>query len=164
MTLRSDSYGSVDGVAAYCRHATDNGAFTGVTTPTLAQVEAWIDARSAVLNGWLATAGYTVPVTASAAVIALARYANLGATADVELAQRAGGYSADSEDTREQRFERLFAAAHDWIMSGAPGDLGAGSSSTVVDASLRGLAVGNREAGGGRHTPIFTRGEDQAVD
>lgn len=64
MTLSANSYGSVLGVAALVPRYTDNQAasFTAATRPTFSQVETWIDQMSAILNGALAEAGFTVPV------------------------------------------------------------------------------------------------------
>lgn len=112
-------YGSVDGVAAYVRHMT----FGQPNNPTEEQVETWLVARSAQLTGWLAAAGYAVPVSVPNAKAALDRYANTGAACDAELAQRTGGYGAvgkPEQNRRESRFCAEFATAEAWITSGAP--------------------------------------------
>src|SRR5262245_64161004 len=99
MPLDSNSYGSVAGVAAYVKRLTNSSStFDGTTNPTLTEVEAFIDQTSDVLNGWLAAAGYVIPVTQADAVNVLARWSNLGSAGLVELSQRAGGYNADDEN------------------------------------------------------------------
>ena len=148
MTLHANSYGSVDGVARYVRRLTVAGVFTESTRPTLADVEAFLDEQSAVLNGWIAEAGYTVPVTQTDAAMALGRYANIGAAGLCELTQAAAGYGQDGEDTRENRFLAEFAKAEAWIKSGALGGLGV--TQTSLGSGLAGLRVGGKQ-------PIFRR-------
>ncbi len=63
MTLSAYAYGSVAGVAAYVKHlASSAGTFDAATKPTLTEVEAFIEQRSAMLNACLAEAGYTIPI------------------------------------------------------------------------------------------------------
>lgn len=145
MTLSANAYGSVAGVAVYVRRLTDNGSFTAATRPTVAEVEGFLEDQSAILNGWVARAGYSVPITDAMGVRALGRFANLGAAGLVELTQAASGYDADGEDTRENRFLAEFAKAESWITSGV---LGPTTESPGV--GLGGLAVGGRN-------PIFRR-------
>lgn len=156
MALSPNSYGSVAGVAVYvARLTTDGGSFTASTRPTLAQVEGFLDQQSAVLNGWIAQAGYNVPITQSDAALILARYANIGAAGLVELTQAAAGYASDGEDSRENRFLSEFARAEAWIKSGALAALGVGQN--TVGPGLSGLSVGGRSATGAQLKPIFTR-------
>lgn len=112
-------YGSVAGVKAYIRHI-DLDTPKG---PTTEDVERWLGERSAILDGWIAGAGYVTPVTQPGAAVALGRYANVGAAGDAELAQRGAGYSKDSQNKRENKFLAEFAAAEAWIKSGALGAL-----------------------------------------
>jgi hypothetical protein len=158
MALDANSYGSVGGVAAYTRRlANASSTFDSTTRPTLVEVEAFLDQCSDVLNGWLVRSGYVIPVTNANAVNVLARYANIGAAGHVELSQRAGGYDADDENRRENKFLDLFALAESYIESGALAALGA----TMVDDSLPSPVSGFRVGGGTRSgqalRPIFTR-------
>lgn len=155
MTLSANAYGSVAGVAVYVRRLTENGVFTSATRPSVAEVEGFLEDRSAILNGWIAMAGYAAPVTNAIAVQALGSYANLGAAGLVELTQAASGYDADGEDTRENRFLAEFRAAKAWIESGALGALG--ETQTTPGMGLAGLSVGGRTSGGQKLRPIFTR-------
>jgi hypothetical protein len=146
MALNANSYGSVAGVAALVRHIAGTG-FTASSKPTLAEVEAFLDQRSAILNAWLAQAGYTVPVTNAQAALVLTHYANAGAACDVELTQRTAGYSADDQNRRENKFCAEFMAASAFIVSGALPGAGADPPN-----ALAGLRVG-----GSTLRPIFRR-------
>lgn len=169
MAIASDSYGSVDGVAAYVAHLlpTTLTTFSSTTRPTLTQVEGFLDQQSAKLNAWLAMAGYTVPVSAAAAVRVLANFANLGAAGLCELTQRAAGTEAEGTNTRENKFLAEFDKARAFIESGALAALGAPLTSNNAGLGLAGLSVGGRTSGGGRLQPIFTRtsfGNDPATE
>jgi hypothetical protein len=155
VALDASSYGSVVGVTRYVKRLTVNGAFTATSSPSVADVEAFLDEQSAVLNGWLARAGYSVPVTNATGARVLARYANIGAAGLVELTQAASGYGAEGEDTRENRFLAEFKAAEAYINSGALAGLGV--PQTTAGLGLAGLSVGGRTSGGERLRPIFTR-------
>jgi hypothetical protein len=148
------SYGSTDGVAALVRHVANDG-FTPSTKPSLTQVETFLDQRSAMLDGWLTTAGYGVPVTVARAALVLDHYANYGAAADVEMTQRPSGYSVDDQNRRENKFEAEFARAAAYIASGALAALGV--PSTGAPGPLMGLSVGGVTRGGQRLRPIFKR-------
>lgn len=158
MTLDANSYGSVAGTAAYVKRLTNaSGTFDATTNPTLTEVEAFIDQTSDVLNGWLAAAGYVIPVTAADAVNVLNRWSNLGSAGLVELSQRAGGYDAEDENRRENKFLRMFEAAEEYIKSGALAALGATTITDNLPSPLSGLVVGGTTRGGQRLRPIFKR-------
>lgn len=158
MTLDANSYGSVTGVAAYTRRlANAASTFDTTTRPTLIEVEAFIDQCSDTLNGWLAAAGYVIPVTQADAAKVLARYANLGAAGHVELAERAGGYDAEDENRRENKFLDMFANAEMYINSGALAALGAAVVSNELPGPLDGLRIGGMTRGGLKLRPIFKR-------
>lgn len=158
MTLDANSYGSVAGVAAYVRRLANSAStFDSVTRPTLTEVEEFINQCSDVLNGWLAAAGYVIPVTQDDAVRVLSRYANLGAAGHAELSQRAGGYDAEDENRRENKFLNMFNEAHEMIESGMLAALGAATVSNNLPSPLDGLRVGGVTAGGLRLRPIFKR-------
>lgn len=60
------SYGSTNEVAALVpRYANADNVFTATTRPSLAQVETWLTQVSAVLDAYLATKGYSTPITAT---------------------------------------------------------------------------------------------------
>lgn len=159
MALDSTSYGSVVGVAAHVKHLTNAvGSFDTQTRPTLTEVESFLDQVSDVLNGWLARAGYTIPVSQENAARVLARYANLGAAGHCELAQRNSGYSPDNENERENEFFALFKLAESYIESGALAALGAAVASDSAPPLLSGLRIGGGTSSGQALTPMFSRG------
>jgi hypothetical protein len=159
MALSSYAYGTVDRVLAYTAHVIDNGGdgFSPSSSPTLAQVEQFLEQRSALLNGCLANAGYLIPVSVVAyaqAWEALAYYAVMGAAGDVELTMRSAGYD-EGENKRENKFLKEFDRACAFIASGAFAALGAPTGS--ASPAITGLYVGGRTATGQRLRPIFTR-------
>lgn len=95
MTLRDDSYGSVEEVRALTRHLLDgNLDFDDTTVPTLDDVERFIDRASARLNVALAGQGFAVPVTADAPALACADWVVRRAAAMVELSQQGDGLTS----------------------------------------------------------------------
>lgn len=95
MTLRDDSYGSVEEVRALTRHLLDgNLDFDDTTVPTLDDVERFIDRASAVLNVALAGQGFAVPVTVDAPVLACADWVVMHAAKMVELTQQGDGLTS----------------------------------------------------------------------
>lgn len=66
------SYGSSTNVAALASTWTANGVFTDATTPTLAQVEAWIAQMSSTVDLALSGEGFVTPLTDVTAVAAAA--------------------------------------------------------------------------------------------
>jgi len=128
------------------------------TAPTLTEVEDFLNQCSDTLNGWLAAAGYVIPVTQADAVGVLARYAQVGAAGHVELSQRAGGYDAEDENRRENKFLDMFKEAKAYIESGALAALGAILVTNHLPGPLSGLRVGGTTRTGQALRPIFTRG------
>jgi len=158
MTLDANAYGTVAGVAAYVKRlANEDATFDTDTTPTLTEVEEFINQTSDVLNGWLVRAGYVIPVTQADAVNVLKRWANLGAAGLTELSQRAGGYDAEDENRRENKFLKMFEAAEAYIESGALAALGATQVADSLPSPVSGLRVGGTTAGGLPLRPIFKR-------
>ena len=158
IALDTNTYGSIAGVAAYVRRLANSAStFDTTTRPTLVEVEAFLDQCSDTLNGWLAAAGYVIPVTQADAVRVLSRYANLGAAGHAELSQRAGGYDAEDENRRENKFLDMFALAETYIQSGALGALGAAVVTGGLPSPVSGLRVGGRTRTGQALRPMFTR-------
>jgi hypothetical protein len=155
MPLSSNSYGTVAGTAAYCGHMLTGGTFTASTKPTLTQVEGFLDQMSARLNGWLAQAGYNYPISNSTGFLILSNFANLGAAGLCELVQASGGWDANDENRRENKFLAEFEKAEAYIKSGALAAVGAPQDN--AGGPLFGLSVGGRTRGAGRLQPIFTR-------
>lgn len=146
-------YGSIAGVAAYVRHMT----FDDPSNPTSADIIQFLTQQSAVLDGWMAREGYTVPVasTYTEAYSVLGGFANLGAAGLAELTQRSAGYSSEGDDAREQAFLGQFKNAQAYIASGALAALGVSQARTP--RGLFGLAIGGRTNSGAYLRPIFSR-------
>lgn len=108
------NYGTVAKALALCPHITPDQT----DNPTTSDIQHWLDARSAMLDGWIAAAGFVTPITHPIAKPALDRFAEYGCASDMESSQRNAGYSSDDEDRREVWLETEFAKAEDWINSG----------------------------------------------
>jgi hypothetical protein len=137
--------------------ATNLAGGVSATQPGLTEVEAFIDQSSDILNGYLAAAGYVIPVTHADAAAVLARFSNLGAAGLAELSQRAGGYDAEDENRRENKFLKMFEDARAYINSGALANLGAAVVNNSAPPPLAGLRVGGTTSTGQALRPIFTR-------
>ena len=153
MTLRADSYGSVEAVRALTRHLLDGAAtFSATTRPTLAEVEGMIDRWSTVLNVDLINREVTVPVAAdSPARLVCDQWVIRQAAAEVELTQRGTGWNAD-EGSRIQALRM---------------DTGEAVASSVAAALRKAglLAHGNARDGlsfTGTSVAVFTRGQFDA--
>jgi hypothetical protein len=147
------SYGSVAGVQAFIRHITLDSA----NNPTTAQVQAFLDRRSAMLDGWIADAGYIAPVTTpAAAVTVLDQFANYGAAGDAELTQRSSGYAVNAPNNRENKFLEEFYRAQAFIASGALGALGVPAPTTAL-GPYAGLGYSGKTASGLPLQPLFRR-------
>lgn len=127
------------------------------TQPNLTEVESFIDQSSDILNGYLAAAGYVIPVAHVDAVAVLSRFANLGAAGLSELSQRAGGYDAEDENRRENKFLKMFEAAKSYIDSGALANLGATVIASSAPPPLAGFRVGGLTSTGQALRPMFKR-------
>lgn len=147
------AYGSVTGVQAFIRHM----ALDTANNPTTAQITTFLANRSAMLDGWIADAGHTTPVTTPAAAVSLLDlFANYGAAGDAELTQRSSGYSANAPNNRENKFLEEFYRARDYIKSGALGGLGVPGPASVA-GPYTGLGYSGKTRGGQPLQPIFRR-------
>jgi len=158
MPLSANAYGTVAEVEAYTSHLIESGStFSATTRPTLAQVEQFIERRSAMLNGCLAAAGYVTPVPVSAvqARLTLDHYVVMGASGDCELTMRSAGYDADNDNRRENKFLSEFEHGCTYVGTGAFAALGAPKSG--ASSPINGLYVGGRTVGGQPLRPIFGR-------
>lgn len=156
MTVSTRSYGTAAGVAAYVGVFTAAGSFTTATKPTLANVEAWIDQVSALLNTALAKRGFTVPLTQADAV--------LGARSIVEqlvsdLAQAANSSGRFfSERNLERGVSNWNIVRNDisaWVEEYASGLEELGETRGAPEATDIGFR--GSDAGGHATSPIFQR-------
>ncbi len=150
MSLRSDSYGTVEDVRALTRHLLDGAeSFDAFTRPTLDDVEGMIDRWSATLNVALLNRGITVPVSNAIAKQMCEQWVIRKAAAEVELTQRGTGWN-DDEGSR--------------IRALRPDDMGDDLALRIAEALRQQgeLTPGRAHAGltfTGDPTPIFTRGQ-----
>ncbi len=99
--VASGSYGTLDGVAALApRNANRGGAFDDTTRPTGAQVAAFIDQVSSIVNTMLAQHGFTTPVTDADVLPALRLFVNQEVAAMVEGVNGSGRFGPTIEGRR----------------------------------------------------------------
>ena len=159
MTIRTDSYGSVDEVKAYTRHLLGGEAgFTTETRPSLIDVEAFIDRSSGVLNVAILGAGFTpAAITAnSTAKLSCDDWVVTKAAMMVELTQRMTGYSGE-DDSRIAGFANMSMDAKEYVdlLSGGWKQLGI----TVSLSQSEGLAFTADEPRADRSDPDNTSRE-----
>src|SRR5688572_17675083 len=126
------TYGSYEGVQALIRHMTPDAA----RSVTSANIEGWLTQRSAELTACLVQAGYTLPVAQTEGKAILDGYANVGAAALAELAQR---FAGDTGEEGNRRYEALLAKwnkACPWIAGTALKALGVPQTGTGDDVQL----------------------------
>lgn len=99
-------YGSAAGVTG---RAAALNEFTESTTPTQAQVEAWLTEASAMIDGAIAGRGYSLPVADGA--VALDIFAGLAETYAAAQALRSRGMGAMSGAGQQSQTSELMA---DW--------------------------------------------------
>ncbi len=156
MAVSTRSYGTASGVAAYVGVFTASGSFTTATKPTLAQVEAWIDQVSALLNTALAQRGFTVPMTQVDAVLA-AKSTVEQLVSDLASAANSSGRFF-SERFLEKGVSNWAIIRNDisaWVEEYASGLEELGVSRGSPEATEIGFR--NSDAGGNATHPIFQR-------
>ena len=93
MSIDSYSYGSTGGVSALTpRLANASSVFDTTTTPTLLQVQTFLDEVSGMLNILLAEQGFSTPITQADCVHALDLFANQEAAAICEGVRGSGRF------------------------------------------------------------------------
>lgn len=122
------AYGTTAGVSALLPAI---GTLSGSSTPTSAQVTAWLDEGAAVINRTLAGAGYTVPVLSTATVYAeLTALNNLYAAAHAMMARGLDTVQGTDENRSGAWLER-FATQLDAIARTPLPDVPIGNPTTV---------------------------------
>jgi hypothetical protein len=156
MAIGANSYGTVAGVAAFCRIYTNAGSFDGTTIPTLTQVEGFIDQTSALLNSSLAGQGFAIPIVQADAKLAcdgivnqlVSDLSHAANTAGRFFSERslAGGLSVWAQVRKE---------IDEWVSDSATGLSALGASRRVESA----LTIGFRDGddNGDAVEPIFAR-------
>lgn len=156
MAVATNTYGSVDEVAALTVMYTDDGVYDLETRPTLGQVETFLDRVSAILNMVLAREGFSVPVTQADAALALDDFAVEHAAYLCHSVNRAGPYVPGNEQLRGRTaFEVIREAAASFIQEWAGGLEALGATRTR--AGTYGLGCRTQDADGDELTPFFQR-------
>jgi len=157
MTTGANSYGSAADVAALTSLYTISGAYTTATIPTLANVEAWIDQVSAIMNSALAAQGFVIPVTQADAVLAIKSFVIEAVTDLSHAANSAGRYYTD---TALQRGDSPMSGVRRGILSWVEmfasglGELGAARSG---ETSMGDIGFRDTDNRGNATAPIFQR-------
>ncbi len=156
MTVGPNSYGTTAGTAALVPRWASAGDFTTSTRPTLAQVEAWIDQISGLLNAMLARAGFTIPITDDDVKDALDLFVNQEAAAMADGVNGSGKFGPTAKAVGKQgRFNILMGDVQDFIEAYAVGfeRLGAKRTETIAG----GIGYRGTDESGDEIHPVFQR-------
>lgn len=98
MTLSANSYGTSEKVAGYVpRYAASSGDFDASTNPSKARVEGIIDRVSGLVNAYLKSLGFTIPLTNADNVLAMENIVvEISATA-IDGIRGSGRYAPNSK-------------------------------------------------------------------
>jgi len=117
------SYGSAAGVGGLSAlWADSNRTFTTLTTPTLAQVNTWLDEVSSVLDSALADEGFVTPITVAGIVKELDLLVN-GITKDLVDYSHGSGrfFSERAIEVGVSPFMTVDKELHAWVKRKAVG-------------------------------------------
>lgn len=154
-----DSYGSADGVAAYCQIFLTDGAFFDVsayvdaTSPDLTTVVNWIDEVSAMLNIALENYGFKVPLTEERAVIAAGAVVNEVVADRVKYIKNQGRFFSDKPNGNGL-LEMIAEYLDAWVKLYAPGLEAAGEERSGLSIKF---GVRTHDEQGNETFPIFQR-------
>lgn len=116
MAISANSYSSVADIEAVCRHLLDSASGFDVTTvPRLAEVEAFIDDLSGMLNTAIAAAGFPIPITNATAKLACDIWVRSKVVGWVESTQRASGFDGETNTNRADWFMDLYGPAKAFV-------------------------------------------------
>lgn len=147
MAISSRSYGSVPEVAALTKKYTDTTTsprtFSTTTTPTLSQVEQYIDRVSGILNVMLAEQGFAIPVSQADAKLALDQFV-VAQVADLVNFSNSAGRFFQNQDLRNGPFYAIMKEAELFISKHALGfvNLGAVRTGITEDEATTFLSAG----------------------
>lgn len=160
MSVLDTSYGTPEEVAALVSRYTNAGVFiargvTGVTRPTLEDVERYIDRVSALANTYLAEEGFNVPITQP---IAKAALDELTIEAVVELchvSNSAGRFFSDRQLKKQNPLRVIREEIANWVAEHAAGleNLGAARGTSFAEQ----IAFRDTDESGDETFPIFQR-------
>ena len=138
------------------RYANNEGTFDATTNPPLARVEAMVDRISALVNGCLASLGFSVPVTQSDAKLIMDNIVIEHVTFLVEGVRGTGRYAPQSKlIAKRSPIAIISEEIKDFLEGISPGleDLGASRTTSVMG---RVIFRGEDNAGNTIY-PVFTR-------
>ena len=97
------AYGSLNEVAAFVpRYADMSGNFTLTTRPNINQVTTWLTQVSGVLDAYIESKGWSVPITDDSLNAALDMFTSEEVAAMVEGANGSGRFGPTAPDQRQQ--------------------------------------------------------------
>lgn len=128
------SYGSTNEVAALVpRYANADNVFTATTRPSLAQVETWLTQVSAVLDAYLATKGYSTPITATDLNAAMDLFVAEEVASIAEGVNGSGRFGPTAANQKQQgRWAIVRADVTDYIDSLLVGNVATAGSAAVT--------------------------------
>jgi hypothetical protein len=138
MTIRSDSYSSVDGVLAWTRHLIEGQTtFNSTTTPRLTEVESFINEASGVLNLALTQEGFSTAsvIANSTAKLACDNWVRGWGVSFVELASPMQGFGGDNSG-RSSMLQGMHGSALEFVEDYTKGFKMIGVTQTFSDSNV----------------------------
>jgi hypothetical protein len=154
MAVGANSYGAGTDVAALTKRFTNAGSYDTTTTPTLAQVEGWIDQISAILNVLLAEQGFAIPATDADVVLMLKGFV-VSQVADLCNYANSAGRFFSERGLKTGPWAAIQKDAADFIEQHASGIEALGATRTTD--GLGALAFRETDDAGDAIEPLFAR-------
>lgn len=157
MAVGANSYGTAAAVAVLTKRFTVNGSFTTTSTPTLTEVESFIDTVSAWINTALARNGFAIPITQADVKAVLAGMA-VEAAGDLVNAANSSGrfYTEKALERGLDPLRILRREISDAIDEQATGFEALGASRNI--SRLGTICFRDGDDAGNDVEPLFTRG------
>jgi len=157
MAIGANSYGDAAEIGALVPRHTDKGIFTGLTRPTLTQVETWVDQVSAVVNIMLADSGFSdVPVTQADVKLALDHFVNQEVAAIAEGVNGSGRFGPTGKRGGSQgRWAVIVEDVQEFLATFAIGIERLGVDRPTEP--MAGISYRDIDEGGDDTAPIFQR-------
>lgn len=160
MSILDSSYATPEEVAALVPRYTNGGVFiakgvTGVTRPTIEDVERYIDRVSALVNTYLAEEGFTVPVTQEIAKAALDELTSEAVVELCHIANSAGRFFTDRQLRKQSPLRVVREEIASWVAEHAAGLENLGAARGTSHAAQ--IAYRDTDESGDETFPIFQR-------
>ena len=104
---RTTIYSRVNEVESLMRNLTKDGRFTEGTNPTVSSVMDFEETVSDAIDGWLAGAGITAPLSSDTSKSMIRYYANQCVALECEMTQNTSGFTSQSGRTRAGAFKLM---------------------------------------------------------